>query len=189
MKLSALIILFLFAIAGSEWGRFTGSENARTDTTGVLISKIEFKLKVTQEDLKIFEDGIVPWISIENPGKGIDSLIGADEIVLPFLQATLIIDYPLRKPVTFDLATTNGFSRKQLILLISEKYHEIYKEEETTASTKTIPADERKDLLNRNETNGKYGIWGHDLSDLDLGTIEVHETSSGKIYLVLDIES
>ncbi|MDP9082101.1 MAG: hypothetical protein M3O71_32195 [Bacteroidota bacterium] len=189
MKFSALIILFLFAIAGTERGRFAESASTRADTTGVLISKIEFELKATQEDLKIFEDGIVPWISIENPSNGIDSLIDADEIVLPFSQATLIIDYPLRKPVTFDLATENGFSRKQLIMLISEKYHEIYKGEETTASTKTVRADERKDLLNRNETNGKYGIWGHDLSDLDLGTIEVHETSSGKIYLVLDIES
>ncbi len=194
MKHKILIILLALACVMQiqSFGYVQGhiQKNNQADSLGVLISKIEFKQKATKEDLKIFDDGIVPWISINEPGKYIDSLIQPDEIVLPFSKVTLIIDYPLTHKASFDIsAIGNGFSRKQLIQLISEKYHEIYKEEETSSKAKTVPVDKRDTLLNRNRTNGKYGIWGHDLSDLDLDSIEVYKNADGKIYLTLDIES
>jgi hypothetical protein len=162
----------------------------QTDTLGTVISSIEFNIKGTVEDLKIFDNGIVPWVNLEHPEKQIDSLIDADEIVLPYQNATLIIDYPLtQKAISNISATSKGFSRKLLIQLISDKYHEIYEEEEKSATSKKVPLDERKDLINRNTTNGKYGIWGHDLSDLDLSSIEVYKKSDGGIYLILIIES
>jgi hypothetical protein len=68
-------------------------------------------------------------------------------------------------------------------------YHEIYKEEERTANTKTIPLNKREGLVNRNKTDGKYGVWGHDISDLDLSSIEVHKNSNGHFTLVLNVES
>lgn len=161
-----------------------------TDTIGSLISTIDFKLKANKDERESFDDGIVPWINIEKPNQRIDSLIDADEVVLSFDKATIIIDYPLKKQVSFDVtSTTGGFSRKQLIMLISQKYHDIYTEEERTLNTKVVPADQRKELLNRNETDGKYGIWGHDLSDLDLSSIDVYKNSEGKIYLMLNVES
>lgn len=76
-----------------------------------------------------------------------------------------------------------------MLQVISKKYHEIYIEEEASATTKTIPVEKREGLINRNETNGKYGIWGHDLSDLDLSSVEVYQNSEKKIYLVLSVES
>ena len=76
-----------------------------------------------------------------------------------------------------------------MILAISKKYNEVYAEEEKTANTKTIPIDKRTGLINRNETDGKYGIWGHDLSDLDLSGIEVYKTKDEKINIILLIES
>ncbi len=154
------------------------------DTLGQFIATIDFEVKAAKEDLESFEDGIVPWISLEESEKEIQRLIKPDEIVLAYKNVTLIIDYPLNNPVSFEITTTtNGFSRKQLIREISKKYHEIYKEEEVSASTKTIPRGERKGIINRNETDGKYGIWGHDLSDLDLSSVEVYKKSGGKIYL------
>ena len=194
MKRNILIILLAFAglivLQSTRCGPEYVQKNNQTDSLGVLISKIDFKLKATKEDLDIFEDGIVPWININNPAKNIDSLIKPDEVVLLFSQVTLIIDYPLKNPASFDIsATGNGFSRRQLIQIISEKYHEIYAEEEKTAEAKTVPVDKRDTLLNRNQTDGKYGIWGHDLSDLDLDSIEVYKSADGKIYLTLDIES
>ncbi|MFI5138275.1 MAG: hypothetical protein ACHQIM_10655 [Sphingobacteriales bacterium] len=178
MKLSFLMLLFL--LAGCS----------QPETTNTYISKIEFKLHADKEDSATFADGIEPWINLDTPNKQIDSLIDPDEIVLPFNKVTLIIDYPLTNKAVFDIeGTGNGFSRKQLILLISKKYHEIYKEEESSASTKTVPADERKGLLNRNLTNGKYGVCCHDLSDLDLSYIEVYKNTLGEIFLVLDVES
>jgi hypothetical protein len=96
----------------------------------------------------------------------------------------------LNKPANFILkSTSKGFTIKQLVLEISKKYNEIYNEEEKSARTKTIPVDKRKGLINRNETDGKYGVWGHDIGDLDLSSIEVYKTKDGKFQIVLGIES
>ncbi|TWW00849.1 hypothetical protein [Chitinophaga pinensis] len=56
-------------------------------------------------------------------------------------------------------ASGKGFTRKELLQFISDKYHMIYKEEEQSAVTKTVPLNERKELINRNNTDGNmvYG--------------------------------
>lgn len=164
--------------------------NALYDSLGPVIDEITFTQKASGEDLKTFDDGIIPWISLENPQQEISGLIDADKMVLPYSSIRVLIDYPLNKPVFFELsAQAEGFSRRELILAISNKYHEIYQAEEKTAAQKTIPLDERKGLINRNQTDGEYGIWGHDLSDLDLSIIEVHKNPKGTITLSLGVES
>ena len=164
--------------------------NKKQNNLGTLIATIEFEVQATEEELKDFEDGIIPWISIENPENDIDKLIHSDEIVIPYSEITVIIDYPLNKPTSFVLTNSkNGFTKKDLIFEISKKYHEIFTIEETTATTKTIPPDERKGIMNRNETDGNYGIWGHDIGDLDLSSIEVYKSESGKIQIILDVYS
>ena len=126
----------------------------QVDSIGAIILKVDFKIKAKGEDLKTFEDGFIPWISIFDPKAQLGSLLDADKIVLEFTTANIIIDYPLNFPDTFKIKTTGqGFSRKQLILEISNRYHEIYKLEESTATTKTLPTDKRGGLINRNETN------------------------------------
>ncbi|RKE80780.1 hypothetical protein [Chryseobacterium sp. AG363] len=159
------------------------------NSAGKLVSEFDFNLKPTEERKKDWPDGIIPWISLENPGPEISQLISADEVVIKEKTINVIFDYPLNNPHTFAFTNENGFSRKDLILLISKKYHDLYKEEELTSSVKTIPVDKRTGLINRNETQGKYGIWGHDLSDLDLSGIEVHETDNGTINIILIVES
>ncbi len=159
------------------------------ENAGKVIGEIQFNLKATEEQKKDWEDGIIPWISLENTSSQINQLINADEIVIKEKLVNIIIDYPLNKPTNFEIESKNGFSRKNLILAISKKYHEIYAEEEKTAKTKTTPIDKRTGIINRNETDGKYGIWGHDLGDLDLSGIEIHQGNDGKINLILWIES
>ncbi|MBD3584054.1 hypothetical protein [Flavobacterium selenitireducens] len=165
------------------------SQKSSDETPGKLISTIDFEVKAKQEDLKIFEDGKIPWISIENPESEIGDLFNADEIVIKEPSIEINIDYPLNKPFKFKLQNPNGFTRRQLALEISKKYKEMYAEEESTAKTKTIPMNERKGIINRNETDGKFGIWGHDIQDLDLGSIEVYRNPSGNLELLLDIQS
>jgi hypothetical protein len=82
-------------------------------------------------------------------------------------------------------------SLKELSLVdhITGSYNRIYLEEEESAKTKTIPVDKREGIINRNQTDGKYGIWGHDLGDLDLSSIIVHKLRNGIIKLELYIES
>lgn len=157
---------------------------------GPMIQTIDFKLTVTNEERKIFKDGFIPWVNIDSPKIDSNKLIDADKIILPYQTAKIYIDYPLNHPATFIIKTIEkGFTRRQLITEISKKYHEIYKLEESTANNKTTPVEQRQGLINRNETDGKYGIWGHDISDLDLSTIEVHKNSKGEITLILGIES
>lgn len=166
------------------------SETKSTDQLGTLLFRIDFKLRANKEELEDFKDGIVPWISIDNSDKEIERLMDKDQIVLPYEKATLVLDYPLNNPTTAEIAVVGtGFSRKKLILEIARIYREIYAEEEKTATTKTIPREKRKGMINRNTTDGKYGIWGHDLTDLALSSVEVYRSSEGKILLDLDIES
>jgi hypothetical protein len=173
-----------------KFARKLDQTQEQIDNLGPVIQTIDFKQKATGEDLKTFEDGFIPWISVEDPNSELSNLIDADKIVIDHPIVTLFIDYPLNNPAIFEIkAVGEGFSRRELILKISEKYQEIYKLEESTAKTKTIPPDQREGMINRNETDGKYGVWGHDLSDLDLSQIEVHKDKKGEITLTLVVDS
>ena len=158
-----------------------------TDSLGAFITQIDFKVKT--DNLTDFKEGFIPWIELEHSDKDIKQLIDKDEVVISYNKVILIIDYPLTKECRFELASNNGFTREQLVKQISEKYHQLYQEEEETATTKTIPIDKRTTVYNRNQTDGKYGIWGHDLGDLALDHILVYKSSNGDILLSLDIDS
>lgn len=86
------------------------------------------------------------------------------------------------------MTSKKGFTRAMLVKTIVDSYIKIYKEEETTATVKTTPQNQRP-ILNRNETNGKYGVWGHDLNDLALTGILVYQMPNGEIVLNLEIDS
>ncbi len=44
-----------------------------------------------------------------------------------------------------------------------------------------VYSSRRRGIINRNQTNGKYGIWGHDIGDLDLSAVIVKKTGDGLI--------
>jgi hypothetical protein len=155
------------------------SSNKHTDNLGKLIKSISF------------ESGIdsVASASIESPEEYSAQLLHKDEVVINEPKITVIIDYPLTNEYTFDLESKNGFTRWQLLKAISDNYYKLYAEEEKSATVKTIPIAERKTMYNRNRTNGKYGIWGHDIADLILDEILVYRTPAGKTILALIINS
>ena len=150
--------------------------------------EISFQVRAKQEDKKIFKNGIIPWISIERPESELARLIDPDEIVIKKNKVILVVDYPLKKTVEFELSSDSGFTRAMLIKAISKKYKYIYKKEQETTKIKIIPIEKRKRLINRNTTDGIYGVWGHDIGDLVLSGIQVIE-KNGKIYLNLLVES
>jgi hypothetical protein len=165
--------------------------NAQTkaENDDELIAEIEILLIKPSEETKNEVDSI-GGIELENLNESITYLDKPDEIVLDFKEVELEIDYPLNEIYKAQLTTSNkGFTRKELIVEISKRYHKIYEEEEATAKTKTIPREKREVLINRNDTDGKYGIWGHDLSDLFMTGIDVYKTKEGKIVLRLGIDS
>lgn len=129
------------------------------------------------------------WVSMENPAVDLKALSNADEIIVSAGKITVVIDYPLSKAVEFDMTAHGaGITPRQLVTEISKRYHQIYLEEEQTSKIKSTPVNERKLVANRNETDGKYGIYGHDLSDLDMSMIQVFKTSGGRtiIWPIID---
>lgn len=156
------------------------------DSLGQVISKIRFDVKTN--NLEDYENGKIPWIRVDSPQVDIKNLIGKDEIVIPETKLTVIIDYPLSTSYKFGIISKGGFTRTQLINEISKHYYHLYDEEERTATIKTVPQKDRK-IYNRNQTNGKYGIWGHDIGDLVLDEIHVYKNASGEVFLILQLES
>jgi hypothetical protein len=103
---------------------------------------------------------------------------------------TLVIDYPLRHPTEVTLGPClAGFTREDLVRLIGSAYRKIYREEKAS-STLPVETMARRNpgcsLMNRAETNGKYGIYGHVLDDLLLHTIVYHRNTH---TLMLKIDS
>ena len=163
------------------------SMEKRYDNLGELVSTIEFKVKT--ENKKDYKDGFVPWASLENPKQDIPNLVDKEKIVIEQSSVKIIIDYPLTNQYEFTLISNEGFSREKLLSEISNHYYKVFEEEENSATVKTIPIHKRTTMYNRNQTNGKYGIWGHDIADLVLSSIYVYKTVNGEIILVLGIES
>lgn len=167
------------------------SENASSEKSnahlGKFLGKISFEVKT--KDTIDFENGLIPWASLENPEQDISELKDPDEILINQKVVTVIIDYPIRNEHQFELNSSKGFSRELLLKEISKAYHKMYEEEEASATIKTIPLEKRTTMYNRNETNGKYGIWGHDIADLVLSEIHIYEDSNKKLILALMIES
>jgi hypothetical protein len=157
------------------------------DNLGELVSTISFEVKT--DNIKDFGNGFIPWASLEKPEQDIPNLFNKDEVVIKQTSIKIIIDYPLANPYEFELTSDKGFTRLQLLLEVSKQYYKLYDEEEKSATIKTVPIPKRKTMYNRNQTNGKYGVWGHDIADLDLSEIFVYKTSDGQIVLALDILS
>lgn len=162
----------------------SASENPKR-VSGTKIDEISFEVKANTKD---FDDGIQHWASIEKPEVDLLNLINKEKIVIFEKKITIIIDYPLTNEYKFDLSSDKGFTREMLLTEISKHYYKLYEEEENSAAIKTVPMDKRT-MYNRNQTNGKYGIWGHDISDLVLSYIEVYKNDREEIILVLGVDS
>jgi hypothetical protein len=156
---------------------------------GEVLDAIDFSVLASEEEREHFDNGIAPWINIVSREAEVEGLIDPDSLALNYPNAKIVFDYPLANPTTRDISTSGeGFSRRELVELIGRFYEEIYEEEEASATTKTLSMSERK-IMNRNQTDGIYGIWGHDLDDIALSGVEVRRTANGEIILILGIES
>lgn len=111
------------------------------------------------------------YIPIVDPIEDIRNLENPTNIIIDKGKIDVLFEYPLTNKVikTFYADTTDGFTKAGLIEMICDFYEEIYDEEEKTTSTKigNLP-----NMLNRNITDGRYGIWGHAIGDLLLHTIK-----------------
>ena len=83
--------------------------------------------------------------------------------------------YPLSKTAVFKHALTKDMSGLDLLLLGRADYERIYREEDgdVGAPTPMIPG-----MLNRQQSDGRWGIWGHVIDDLFFEGIEIDHCKS-----------
>ena len=111
-----------------------------------------------------FEDG-------DDDDNVVESNLDPEEIIVPHQDITVVYDYPLEREFEFTHHTDNpnGFTRIELCQVVMDQYKKIYEEEEEEdGDPGYIPG-----MLNRAKSNGKYGIWGHDIGDLILHTLYI----------------
>ena len=125
-------------------------------------------------------DGLTPSWARE---KGEPELDHNEKVLQGSKDYKLEIDYPLSRPCILDSRTPSvGVSRINFVEAVVQAYRDIYDAEDETSKVKAgnIPG-----MFNRNTTDGKYGIWGHDIGDLMLHTAYVDE-ETGIITLGVD---
>lgn len=135
-------------------------------------------------------------LSREKLSRSLNGLQNPDEKVIDKSYIRVLFDYPLETEHILTLVPPDGkeyFTRASLGKAIALKYQEIYDEEEKTTElpVETLAqrmAKEGKEcyLINRAETNGNWGIWGHALGDLDLHTVSYDNQQD---YYTLGIDS
>ncbi len=199
MKCSSMAVMALvFFISCGKTDIERLKDNEKTSQTnlrkkiesGKVISRIDVRVRAEGPELKDHPDGRIPWIDIAGYERFRDRIVNGDDIIWNGGDLVLVIDYPLTRPYREKISFTRPDQRtlRYVISIVCDRYQKIYREEEKSSSIKVIPLKERKKLLNRNETNGKYGIWGHDIEDLSLTSISIIEVD-GRLYLDLDIDS
>ena|SRR6218665_943690 len=175
-----------YLIAISIWYLLYSCTNTASTQQEELISKAQYPdaewIKIQSINFQIIQNNdTIPWVNISNPDTA--HLFDADKKILKTSRIKLHIDYPLTVTATYPTTSITGFSRKDLIRLISDKYKKIYK-----AENNSITVD-GKTIDKIPNSPAKYGICCHDIADLDLGSVQVYMDESGTIHLILEIES
>ena len=110
-----------------------------------------------------------PYVHLADPTHDLACMQSPNDVVIEDDFITVDFEYPFTGGFPWTLRSTGGFTRRGLAKAIFERYQCMYTEEDQTSDEIAgyIPG-----MLNRTTTDGRFGIWGHDLEDLVL-----HEVS------------
>ena len=115
--------------------------------------KIELKIK----------DHISPKVVDYEKEEIKETLKKPNKIVIKDKETSIYFNYPLDNPVSFSYGNDKGFTNMDLFQCVYEGYKKIYDEEEVEMEKEVETIE---GLYNRKATHGKYGIWGHYITDL-----------------------
>jgi hypothetical protein len=87
----------------------------------------------------------------------------------PPIKGSIEISYPLKNPDVLNVE--NIKTTGELLWEIAQYYDKIYKEESETSGVKNLFKD--SPILNREETFGVHGIYGHAIEDLFIEQINI----------------
>jgi hypothetical protein len=131
------------------------------------------------------------YVSIERPEGDIRWLNGAQDVVIEEATIDVLYNYPLGTVgpseqearlngwIFSERAPNSGsFTRADLVRVIAARYRQIYDAE--NAEDAPVAGPDAPHPFNRCYTNGRYGIWGHDIGDLLL--YGVRQISGTNVY-------
>ena len=95
-------------------------------------------------------------------------MIKPNEVITKAKEITIHFNYPLDNAADFTFKSKNGFTRKKFYECIAKGYKRIYREEEADDGN----PGHISGMYNRATSNGRYGIWGHDIGDLVIEGVE-----------------
>lgn len=144
---------------------------------------VEIELKIFGKFQNYFsgeeiEHAWVPNLIDYNEKEIRDKIINPDDIVIKEEEIEILFDYPLSQTVLMKFHSPKGFSRIYLWKCIYDGYKKIYDEEEEDCGKVGFI----EGTYNRKPSDGRYGIWGHVISDLCIEGIYNRE---GIIELVM----
>jgi hypothetical protein len=84
---------------------------------------------------------------------------------------TFEYDYPLKNKASFQRQITRAMSVIDILILARYDYERIYAAEDAAVGK---PTDYIPGMLNRQQSSGPYGIWGHILSDLYFEQVNIN---------------
>lgn len=106
-----------------------------------------------------------------------EEVLEKDEIITHAKETTVIFNYPLSGEFRFEFKNSQGvITRRDFALFIQSTYRRIY-DEESPGQVENIVG-----MLNRQKTDGPYGIWGHHIGDL---VIEGVRHTGNNIYTLI----
>ena len=128
------------------------------------------------------------YVPLDDPREALQYMHNKDELVIQSKTVKLIIDYPMRSPYEEIIASASGdgFTRAELTMIIAGRYQAVYEEEARTSSV-GLKSHSSSGMfsLNRHATNGRYGIYGHEICDLLLHSVH-HNKLTNEIRLGID---
>jgi len=129
--------------------------------------------------LKLDGETAVNWVPLYEMNKHISNLVDVEEVVLAAESATLLLSYPLKKSAVRLVHPTNSkeFTRGDLAKIIEETYREVYRLEAVSQAVTDSYLNDRGNLYNKPESDGVFGIWGHDMYDLSIAFINVYNVN------------
>jgi hypothetical protein len=113
-------------------------------------------------------DDVIDPILIQLKGNSERMIVDTSEYIF------ISFEYPLSQGLDLPFNGKKPWRLCDLIDAICQGYVKIYDEED---ETRTLPAQSPLDsvLVNRPKTDGKHGIWGHDLNDLYIEGVHKEE--------------
>lgn len=128
------------------------------------------------------KDDLGPDGDFENERNGFQM----DETVFEGGSFECLLDYPMDRPAHLQIEDVpDARITPRLILdMIKSAYTEIYRLEK--GEDRFPPSVEGKSgviVLNRPQTNGMFGIWGHDIQNLSVDGIEIGDAGDGHALL------